>query len=560
MLDLKATPSAMESQSRRIVMLCAGATALMALVLLQQRSGVSNPFEITIFRHLLLFQDVFALLPWIAILLAALAPPVRALGLRLAGFCGRQPGTIALLTAVLLAAGSHVIYHTHPLSMDEYAAVFQSRVFAEGRLTGQLPAALADWLTPSWLQERFIRMSPVTGEAASIYWPGHALLLTPFTALNVPWLLNPLIGGATVLVMHRLGLALLGSAPAAGLVVLLTIASPAVTINALSYYAMPAHLLFNGLYALLLIRPGGGRALLAGAVGSYALVLHNPAPHLMFCIPWLAWLAWRPERRRDLISLLAGYLPLAMLLGWGWSFFVETVKSRATVAQAATVEHGVNLLISRLDSVLNWPRHGAQLYGLAKLWLWSVPAMVLAALLGAWQLRRERGPWLPLIGSALLTYFAYFLVRFDQGHGWGFRYFHSAWLVVPLLAAAAAGSGLAPSLRGLLAGCALLSLPVLTALFGYTVEHHIARHRAQAAVLVEAAAVRGSAPRVVILDPRVGYYTWDLAQQDPFMRDSLLHLMSREPKLDREMMARVFPQYTLLYEDRRGTVWGTPRP
>ena len=45
---------------------------------------------------------------WLAAVLAALslAAPVRALGLRLAGWAGRNPGGVALFTVALLALGS----------------------------------------------------------------------------------------------------------------------------------------------------------------------------------------------------------------------------------------------------------------------------------------------------------------------------------------------------------------------------------------------------------------------------------------------------------------------
>src|SRR5205823_3017327 len=39
--------------------------------------------------------------------------------------------------------------------------------------------------------------------------------------------------------------------------------------------------------------------------------------------------------------------------------------------------------------------------------------------------------------SAMLTFVVYLFVRFDQGHGWGYRYFHSAWGVIPILAGCA---------------------------------------------------------------------------------------------------------------------------
>lgn len=562
MTRMEATPIAGCRTTQQVALVALGVTLMIALVLFHQRASVGNPFELPIFRHLILFQDVLAVFPYAAIVLLALYAPVRELGLRAAESCGRHPGLVAAATVAALAVGAVSLHHAHPLSMDEYAMLFQSRIFAEGRLAGQLPPALTDWLAPPWLQGRFIRMSAETGAAASLYWPGFALLLTPFTALGVPWLLNPLLGGATVLVMHRLAMAFFARTDLAGLAVLCTLASPAVTLNAVTYYAMPAHLLANALFVLLLLQPGRGRAFAAGLVGSFALVLHNPAPHLLFCLPWFAWLAFRPERRTDLPALIAGYVPLSLALGWGWSFFLEALSARATVASSATVDHGVALLLDRLRTVFGWTSetgHGGQLYGLAKLWLWASPGLALAAVAALWRMRGERGPWLPLIGSALLTYFAYFLVKFDQGHGWGFRYFHSAWLAVPLLAAAFVQRlPDAPALRGYLAGCALLALPIMTALFGDQMERHVRRHLNQETVLLEG--VTAGTPRVVILNQTVGYYTWDLAQNDPFLRNPRIRLISRGPQLDAAMMARQFPGLVQLYSDMRGSVWGTREP
>src|SRR5690606_23843829 len=78
---------------------------------------------------------------------AFLAPRVEAAPLaRLARALARQPWRSGLVVAALLAAGTHVVYHDHPLSMDEYLVWFQSRVFAAGRLTGELPPPLVPWL------------------------------------------------------------------------------------------------------------------------------------------------------------------------------------------------------------------------------------------------------------------------------------------------------------------------------------------------------------------------------------------------------------------------------
>jgi len=351
--------------------------------------------------------------------------------------------------------------------------------------------------------------------------------------------------------MHRLGHRLFGNREAAGLVVLLTIASPAVTVNGISFYSMPGHLLANGLYLLLLLDPTPRRAFVAGVIGSLALVLHNPVPHILFALPWLVWLASRPDRVRLLGALVAGYLPGCLLLGFGWSLFLRQHIEAAAAGGAAA---GASLLYERVASIgttVSSLGLASRPMDLAKLWLWSVPGMMALALLGGWQLRRERSVWWVIAASGLLTYVGYFLVPFDQGHGWGARYFHSAWLVLPLLAVRVLRAPNA-ALSGYVAGCAILSLAILTSLRALQVEQFIARHLAQLP-----AAASGAA-KVLIIDGRNSYYGWDLVRSDPFFRDEVKVFLSRGTERDAAMMAARFPAYRLLASDRHGWAWGIP--
>jgi hypothetical protein len=518
-----------------------------------RKAGLQNPYAgVSIYSHLLLFQDYYAVAPYAIVAALALLAPVRELGLRAAAWVGGNAGSVAVATTLALAAGSRYVYHAHPLSMDEYALVFQSQIFAEGRLTGKYPADLMDWIVPSFFQGRFIAILGSAGDVVSVYWPGYSLLLTPFTLLGVPWLLNPILCGGTVFVMHNLGLRLFGNREAAGLVVLLTIASPAVTVNGISFYSMPGHLLANGLYLLLLLDPMPRRAFVAGAIGSLALVLHNPVPHILFALPWLVWLALRPDRFRLLSALVAGYLPGCLLLGFGWSLFLGRQFEAAAASGIAAA--GANLLYDRaasIGSTVSSLGLASRPLDLAKLWLWSVPGMMALALVGGWQLRRERGVWWVIAASGLLTYVGYFFVPFDQGHGWGARYFHSAWLVLPLLAVRVLRVPNA-ALAGYVAGCAILSLALLTSLRALQVEQFIARHLAQLP-----AASSGEA-KVLIIDGRNSYYGWDLARSDPFFRDEVKIFLSRGAERDAAMMAARFPAYRLLASDRHGWAWGIP--
>ena len=88
---------------------------------------------------------------------------------------------------------------------------------------------------------------------------------------------------------------------------------------------MPAHLLANTVYALLLIDATPRRALAAGVLGSMSLTLHNPVPHLLFALPWIASMMWRPGERHLIGSLVIGYLPGCLVLGVGWFLFCNAL-------------------------------------------------------------------------------------------------------------------------------------------------------------------------------------------------------------------------------------------
>ncbi len=294
----------------------------------------------TIFFIEFAYKDYWAAACELLILLAAVFIAAKIPVRTLLRAVGERPATVAAIAAVLLCVGALAVYHDHPLSMDEYAAYFQSQVFAAGHLTGQFPLPQKDWLIPPGFQNFFLTISSDTGQVASSYWPAHALLLAPFSALGIPWACNPVVSALTALLIHRLAMYMFEDVEAAGLALLLTVCSPVFFGIGISYYSMPAHLLANCLYALLLARPDPRRALLAGFVGSIALCLHNPVPHLLFAAPWLIWIATRRGGVKLLALLGLGYLPLCLLLGVGYSFEMVQSSSRQRDSGAAGSHSG----------------------------------------------------------------------------------------------------------------------------------------------------------------------------------------------------------------------------
>jgi hypothetical protein len=542
------------SPPQRLLLWCALGTAITQAILWAYGA---NPDRFSpIFFHLLKAFDTHGNLVLLAAALGAFflrRQPVPAVVLRL--FIER-PWWIAAALFPLLCLGAWYVYHRYPLAMDEYVALFQAQAFAEGRLTGQYPPELLDRLVPPFFQGFFFTVSRATGEISSSYWPGFALLVAPFAALGIPWAVNPALGALTVPVLHRL-VRRLGGAEAAGWAVALMLASPVFVVAGISYYPTAAHMLCNLLYALLLLTPTPARAAAAGLIGSLALTLHNPVPHLLFAVPFFVWLAWRPGRVANLAALVAGYLPIALLLGVGWHRHLVTLPAAAAAAPAgfAQVAPAVaDTVLTQLGGFLKFPSATtlhARVAGLSKVWTWGAMGLLMLA---AWSCRREpRAEIKVLIAALLVTFFGYFLVRFDQGHGWGYRYLHSAWFVLPVLAGMFLAASESRELRTMAIWGIVLSLVFAVGFRLVQVESFIARQIAQVPPLLEPA--RSASREVVFINLREGYYPQDMVQNDPFLRAPRLLMVQQGRESTAQFMARHFPGYTRVGEGKWGEHW-----
>jgi hypothetical protein len=570
------SPVVRSAGARNLFLLSAAATVAILLWVHHMRaSGELNGLT-PIFFVLFAYDDYGATVVALLVLLAAALIPGQSPIRGVFRWAGEQPLTVCTASLLVLCSGALLVYHNHPLCMDEYAAYFQSRIFAAGHLTGQFPTAQLDWLVPKPFQNFFLTTSHSSGAVASGYWPAHALIMMPFTLLGIPWACNPVLSALTLVIVHRLALHIFEDTEAAGLALLLTAASPVFFGMGISYYSMPAHLLANSVYALLLLRPTAAKAFAAGSVGAIALTLHNPVPHLLFAIPWLIWTANRAGGLRLLAWLCGGYLPLAGLLGIGWLELTNHLRALESAAPAASFD-----LMSSLRGMLAVVRLPtatvllARAIGLAKVWVWAVPGLLLLACYGAARERRNIFCLL-LTASALTTFVGYVFFPPDQGHGWGYRYFHSAWMALPLLATAAlfpAARGTeqasaTPAVaarprifadletRGFIAACVVLTLVFGTAFRAWQMQAFIASDLAQLP------RYNGSEPRVVILDPSDTFYGYDLVQNDPFLRGGKTVMITHGAAADEKMMAQQYPGYHRVYEDRYGTVWSasTPQP
>lgn len=463
--------------------------------------------------------------------------------LRLVAFLGDHYRWVALICVPLLAVGAIAAYRDCPLSMDEYAAVFQGKIFASGHLFAQLPPNLIDWMIVRGFNGEFLVASQETGRVIEKFWPGFALLLAPFEFFRVPWLCNALLAGFSLILVYFITQQITKDKRAAGWAILFAIASGGFIADAISYYSMQAHLTANLLFAALLLRPNRYRALGAGLVGSMALILHNPVPHTLFAIPWVSSMMVERKQWRYLPPLLLGYLP-GIGLGLGW------IALQWDIAVAAKSFSGFSGIAS---GVFAWPNKSIlnmRSASFVKMWVWAVPCLYVFAVIGFVR-RREDTRVRLLASSAIVTFVGYFFVTFDQGHGWGSRYFHSAWGVIPILAACAM-SGAPEANRRLVSfagAVAILNLLIVVPVQMRQIEGFISQHLAQLGP------PRRPGNNVYFVHPRGGFYVADMVQNDPFLRDPDLFLVSRGTDLDSKMIFENWPNAVKIEGDQTYDQW-----
>lgn len=516
------------------------------------RVGDAGPLQYRIFPRLFLFDDRVNAIAMEAAFLVALAwPGVREAVGRLATAVSERPVHACVLAFVSLAAASRLVYIGHPLSMDEYAPLLQASAFAHGDVAVHYPPNLVDAIVKPGFQGYFLFVNRSTGQVMSTYWPGLALLLTPFEFVQAPWLLNPLLSAAALWLIGDFAGRAAGT-PARGWAMLAALASPQFTANAISFYAMPGLLALNLLFVWLLVRSGWRSAIAAGVVGSVALVLHNPVPHFLVAAPCLIWMALRPSRWPRLAVVVAGYLPLAALLGVGWPLLTASMGMQRTgVPLPPEVRgHFIAEWVVRLHRLFAWPSDDvllARWYGSLKMWVWACPGALLLTF--AWR-RRDRAEQL-LLATFVLTYAFYFLVLFDQGHGWGYRYIHSAWGVVPVAAGIWFARDTAQSRW--LAGAAVAAGLAATPVFLWQIHGHVAESLAQRIAPPE------DGRWVVFVNDQPGRYTGDVVQNYAD-DDRVVYLNGLGRQKDRVFMAANFPGAELVLADSRGSAWRLPAP
>jgi len=246
----------------------------------------------------------------------------------------KTPVTVALfcLAAFLaIAILADQIFEHVPHSEDEVAYIFQAKLFAQNRLTAPTPQYADAFWSPFVVDYQ--------GQRFGKYPPGWPLLLSLGVRLGAPWLINALLGTATLALIAWLGVRFYGSPHNRGdlsgniaiLAAGLGLVAPGFLFLSSSLLSHSASLFWNSLALASLYfltgqnratkEPGRAYAILTGAALGAAFVT-RPFAALGIALPVGLFLGTLILRGRlkwtTLLWLALGGLPVAGLLPLYW--------------------------------------------------------------------------------------------------------------------------------------------------------------------------------------------------------------------------------------------------
>ncbi|MFN2565745.1 MAG: hypothetical protein ABR499_12175 [Gemmatimonadaceae bacterium] len=466
----------------------------------------------------LVLLAVFASLAWLAARRSgAVGGPARARSK--SGSIGGPALLAAVAVLGVTLAGTIFVMHSTPLSMDEYAAAFQARILASGRMSAPVPVEWQPFTKA--LVPVFIAYRAAEQVWLSSYLPAYAALRAAFATAGADVLVNPLLAAGSVLSLAGVSARLWpGDLRRARVALLYLVTSSQFLLTSMTGYSWPAHLCFNLLWLYLILREDRLGLAAAPWVGVVALGLHNPFPHALFVAPFLIRLL--RAKRVGWIAYFGTVYGVGALAWYRLMSFSHSQVGRGAAIEEFAAPAGQTFFVQGLN--------------LSLLLTWQAPAMALFLVAAFFLLRSLKPAERDLMAGLVLTVAFYVLFPQNQGHGWGYRYAFSVLGNAALLAASAtvglAGKG-APA-RRLVALSAAAAILVQLPLRSFQAERFV---RPYAATLDY---IAGLPAEVVLVDPSSAYYGRDLVRNDPLFatRPVTLALPAVRPDDGRELLRR----------------------
>jgi hypothetical protein len=374
-------------------------------------------------RYYFLHEDSFVLAALVVLLVAfgARGEAKFATGLPELSLTRRKVLIGATIVALLLWAGTYLVFGNDPLSRDEQMVVFDMQIFRHGLLAAPLAP---EWRRYVQVAPEFLLSLPEGTAWVSFYMPVNAMLRTLFGVMFDPAAMNPVLAAAGAVATFDCARRLFPEErEAQAIAVLIYATSAQMLVTAMTPYAMTAHLAFNMIWLSLYLRDTRASHAGAIAVGFLAIGIHQIVFHPLFAIPFIDHL-----RRRGQWRTAAAYLGCYALFGLFWISYPHIVAISAGLkSQHGPAAGTIGFIAARILPLvtqrepLTIPLMEANLL---RFIAWQNLALVPLVILGCHSIRRGDGIARPLAAGLALTVVAIGLLAPYQAIGWGYRYLH----------------------------------------------------------------------------------------------------------------------------------------
>jgi hypothetical protein len=432
---------------------------------------------------------------------------------------------VSICAFLLVLVGTHFVYHSYPLCMDEYLTNFQAHILLKGKIVAPIPNAWRDLARP--LASTYVHISPDNHFWVPQYLPGYAALKAIFLYFSLPSLLNPLLGGISVLLIAHISKKIWPEdkyAPVLAAVLLFS--SSQFLITSMSYYSWPAHLCLNLLWLSLYLSSHASAFYALPWVGVFAINLHQPHVHLLFACPFLITIL----RTRPIRSVLY----VAIVYAFGCALALYWLK---VILPPGIGRTGVPFTIPGIPEVT------VRLMNIVYLMSWNNLAMSIFLVVLALNYRPLNPICKNLAWGFLLTFGFYLFFKGTGGHGWGSRYSYS--ILGNLVLMSVAGFKKVYEVQKLSQAVSVVVLSTVLALLiqfplrAYQVETFIRPYAETMAYL------KSRKTPVVIVDAVSVYYGQDFIRNDPFLL--------KNPRI--MVKSRLTAQQIETLQQRYGVTW-----
>lgn len=319
--------------------------------------------------------------------------------------------------------GSDVVYHNFALSLDEFLALFQAKIFSNGNIAGPIDPEWKDWLSalqPIWVlwdnhkSQWIVDYFPINSVLHSIY--------LPFTNTNI---ISPIMAGFSIIILGKIINQQYKkeiTAPMIGIALLSL--SPQFLITAMSPYAMTTHLFLNLVWLFFFLKEKRIYTYIGALIGFLAIGIHQLHNFLTFSIPFLVLLSIKKDWPALIIHSITYITSLIFWVFWKdfslSSLIIENSQdSFNTLAIKSYWQSMLAFLHSHsLKDLIGWS------VNLFRFIAWQ-HILLLPLIISAWYFRKNMTALTKtLVWSCVISIIPYIILMPTQGHGWGYRYLH----------------------------------------------------------------------------------------------------------------------------------------